>query len=432
MSHQQYPVLNYGPGPKWIKGLTRDRVNKFVGGRYGDINLSSILFTHRIDNAEHVKLQVWSAPGLSKPTFAEAMTQTYKPANKTPLARPTNHWWKVSVTLPAYWQQYERVQSHPPAVEFDPGCEAMIYSTDGTPLQGITGGFGGDRRVEYIIPASARNEGRHDFVIESSCNGMFGVPVHGDTIDPPDMNRRFTLASADLVVPNQDAWRLLWDYTTLRELVDTLPGNTPLQNQALVAANEIMNVFNRGDPAGVRSARALAAGVFGPGWEEMGASVYEEGTAPPQVWGIAVISTRRGTLWPYRVTQQKVARSWSTQVDLMDRYPEHRFTCSSAQQYKWLEQLYPPLFARVKERIAQGTFDPVGGAWVENDANMPSGEALVRQFLFGQRYFASRFGVRCRTAWLPDSFGVTGALPQLVRGAGTSASASFSFYPPLG
>lgn len=123
-------------------------------------------------------------------------------------------------------------------------------------------------------------------------------------------------------------------------------------------------------------------------------------------------------LWPYSVTQQKVARSWATQVDLMERYPEHRFTCSSAQQYKWLEQLYPPLFERVKEKVSEGKFQPVGGSWVENDSNMPSGEALIRQFLFGQRYFETRFGKRCETAWLPDSFGLTGALPQLIRGAG--------------
>lgn len=123
-------------------------------------------------------------------------------------------------------------------------------------------------------------------------------------------------------------------------------------------------------------------------------------------------------LWPYRVTQQKVARSWATQVDLMERYPEHRFTCSQAQQYKWLEALYPPLFEKVKEKIKEKKFHPVGGSWVENDSNMPSGEALIRQFLFGQRYFESRFGIRCDTAWLPDSFGLTGALPQLIRGAG--------------
>jgi alpha-mannosidase len=95
----------------------------------------------------------------------------------------------------------------------------------------------------------------------------------------------------------------------------------------------------------------------------------------------------------------------------MDRYPEHRFVASSAQQYKWLEELYLPLFDRVREKVLKGKFHPFGGSWVENDANMPSGEALARQLVYGQRYSQSRFGSRSRVAWLPDSFGLTGRAP---------------------
>ncbi|KDR78195.1 hypothetical protein GALMADRAFT_245234 [Galerina marginata CBS 339.88] len=413
--HGSYPELNRGAGAKWIKNLTKDRLGTFNGGHFADVNLASVLFTHRLDNPENVKLKAWSAPGLTKPTFEEAMQQRFRTAKKGDSFGPswTNHWWKVTVTIPSYWQQYERVQ-----FEFDPGCEAMIYSIDGTPLQGITGGYGGDRRVEYIIPREARDQGTHEFVIESSCNGMFGVPWNGDTIQPPDMNRYFSLASADLVVPNMEAWGLLWDFQTLRELVDTLPGNTPLQNKALATANEIMNVFNKGDPSSIGKARKLAEQVFGEGWEGKGAAIYDEGPKKANVWGIGYCHIDTAWLWPYSVTQQKVARSWSTQVDLMERYPEHRFTCSSAQQFKWLEQLYPSLFERVKEKVLDGQFQLIGGSWVENDGNMPSGEALIRQFLLGQRYFETRFGKRCDTAWLPDSFGLTGSLPQLIRGAG--------------
>ncbi|KAI1787087.1 glycoside hydrolase family 38 protein [Ganoderma leucocontextum] len=411
-----YPKENSGPGAKWIKHLTQNRLGTFNGGHFSDVNLSSVLFTHRIDNQEHVKLEVWSAPGLTKPSFEEAMKQKFKPARKgenfgpSCECRVTNHWFKVSLTIPSYWEQYERIQ-----FEFDPDCEAMIFTTDGTPLQGITGGYGGDRRVEYIIPPSAVKAGKHELVIESSCNGMFGVPWNGDTIAPPDMNRYFGLRSADLVVPNMEAWHLFWDFQTLRELTDSIPGNTALQNKALTVANEIMNVFDKGDTASIGRARKLAEEVFGKHWEKKGEKIYEEGAKKAQVWGIGHCHIDTAWLWPYRVTQQKVARSWSTQVDLMERYPEHRFTCSQAQQYKWLEQLYPPLFERVKEKIKEGKFHPVGGSWVENDSNMPSGEALARQFILGQRYFESRFGARCKTAWLPDSFGLTGALPQLIR-----------------
>ena len=125
-------------------------------------------------------------------------------------------------------------------------------------------------------------------------------------------------------------------------------------------------------------------------------------------------------LWPWAETKRKVARSWANQCNLMDRYPEHRFTCSQAQQYKWLEQLYPALYDRVKAKVKKGTFQPVGGSWVEHDTNMPSGESLVRQFLYGQRFFESHFGERCRTFWLPDTFGYSSQLPQLCRLAGMS------------
>lgn len=229
---QSYPELNNGSGSKWIKGLTQNRLGTFIGGHFAGVNLSSVLFTHRLDNAEHVKLEVyasslntnfiylhscrWSAPGLEKPTFEEAMKQKFKPAKKGDSFGPswTNHWWKVSVKIPGYWGQYERVQCRHGyylyvtnaqiyIVEFDPGCEAMIFDTAGTPLQGITGGFGGDRRVEYIIPMDARTKGTHDFIIESSANGMFGVPWDGDTIAPPDV--RSTSSRVNLLADNKPA-----------------------------------------------------------------------------------------------------------------------------------------------------------------------------------------------------------------------------------
>ena len=77
-----YPKENHGPGAKWIKHLTQNRLGTFNGGHFSDVNLSSVLFTHRIDNQEHVKLEVWSAPGLSKPSFEEAMKQKFRSAKK--------------------------------------------------------------------------------------------------------------------------------------------------------------------------------------------------------------------------------------------------------------------------------------------------------------------------------------------------------------
>jgi alpha-mannosidase len=77
-----YPVSNLGAGEKWIKNLTKNRLGTFLGGHFSGVNLSSVLFKHQLDSEENVKLEVWSAPGRTKPSFEEAMKQEFKPAKK--------------------------------------------------------------------------------------------------------------------------------------------------------------------------------------------------------------------------------------------------------------------------------------------------------------------------------------------------------------
>ncbi|CCY95728.1 possible alpha-mannosidase [Bifidobacterium longum CAG:69] len=119
-----------------------------------------------------------------------------------------------------------------------------------------------------------------------------------------------------------------------------------------------------------------------------------------------------------RETRRKVARTVSNVLALMDEDPDFTYAMSSAQQYAWLEEEHPDLFARMKRRIEEGRFIPVGGMWVESDNMIPSGESLVRQITFGRRYFKEHLGVTPRGIWLPDSFGYTGSWPQIARRAG--------------
>ncbi len=123
-------------------------------------------------------------------------------------------------------------------------------------------------------------------------------------------------------------------------------------------------------------------------------------------------------LWPIRETQRKVLRSWSTQLELMDAHPDYVFAGSQAVHYDWVKRLQPDMYRRIHEKAASGQWEPVGGMWVEADCNLPSGESLVRQLLYGQRFFKSEFGAETRIVWLPDVFGYPGNLPQLIRGAG--------------
>ncbi len=123
-------------------------------------------------------------------------------------------------------------------------------------------------------------------------------------------------------------------------------------------------------------------------------------------------------LWPMDETRRKAQRTFHTMVGLLERYPEFRFNHSTAQVYAFLEDDDPDLFARIKEKVATGQWEPVGGMWVEPDINMPAGESLTRQLLYGQRYFQHAFGSTHQVAWLPDTFGFAPSLPQLLRGAG--------------
>jgi alpha-mannosidase len=123
-------------------------------------------------------------------------------------------------------------------------------------------------------------------------------------------------------------------------------------------------------------------------------------------------------LWPIEETRRKARRTFHTVTGLMDRYPDFCFNQSSAQLYSWIEQDDPALFQKIRSYVRAGRWEIVGGMWVEPDGNLPAGESWVRQLLFGQRFFESRFGRRARVAWLPDSFGFTGSLPQLLVSAG--------------
>lgn len=123
-------------------------------------------------------------------------------------------------------------------------------------------------------------------------------------------------------------------------------------------------------------------------------------------------------LWPLDITRFKMLHTTAVQLDLLSRYPEHVFVHSQASQYEWLERESPEVLDRVRAAIKQGRWEVVGSMWVEADCNLSGGESLVRQFLYGQRYFEKKLGVRTQDMWLPDVFGYSAALPQILEGFG--------------
>lgn len=405
-----YPLRAPKPVGQLISHIYKDRINQFYSrGQYERQNLLAMMNEAVVSGEPHVQLSVWHAPGQSRPTFEEATSHKFEKTSVGQWFGPswTTHWFKVVLKVPADLRDKRLLELH-----WDANNEGMVWTEDGKPLQGLTGG---GERVEWILPDSFRDGKEHTIYIEMACNGMFGNAPGGDSIQPPDPNKYFRLDRAEIVAVDPDARQLFIDIWIIGDAAREFPQDSWEQHKALKVCNEIIEAFELGNRESLKTCRQIAEEYIGP--HVNSEKVYDSGKEP-LVYGIGHCHIDSCWLWPFAETKRKVARSWSNQCDLMDRYPELNFACSQAQQYKWLKQLYPSVFERVKTKVAQGRFHPIGGSWVEHDTNMPSGESLVRQFLYGQRFYESNFGSRCKTFWLPDTFGYSSQLPQICRLSG--------------
>ncbi len=217
--------------------------------------------------------------------------------------------------------------------------------------------------------------------------------------------RRLELVLRDVAVTELQA-----DLFTLGGLMAELPLGSSRRAEILAALQRAVDTADPDDLAGTAAqARAELADVLS---RPASASAH-------RVVAVGHAHIDSAWLWPVRETIRKCARTFSNVLELADADPDFRFACSSAQQYAWMKQHYPELFARITAAVHRGQFVPVGGMWVESDTNMPGGEAMARQFVAGKGFFLENFGIETEEVWLPDSFGYSGALPQIVRASGS-------------
>jgi alpha-mannosidase len=275
---------------------------------------------------------------------------------------------------------------------FDPSCEGLVWSEDGEPLMGITGGTGVDRRVDFLVTKAAKTNQTFRYWIEVAANGMFGAGTN-TMIGPPDPNRSFTLKAAQLIVKHEVAYSVYWDLEVLLGFVKELPEQSQLGQDALYCANKIINTIIPYDEGSLEKAKAIGNDFF---------QVRKDiGYAGHFITAIGNCHIDTAWLWPYDETKRKIARSWSAQCQLIEEYPDYTFAASQMQQFEWLEELYPSLFKKIQSLSKKGNFIPIGGTWVEMDCNIPSGESFCRQFLYGQRYLQQKFGFQASVFWLP-------------------------------
>ena len=337
-------------------------------------------------------------------SYAEAMAGEFVPFHVgSGWGRPWGTaWFRMDGVVPAEWDGQEIVA----LVDIGflgggPGfqCEGLVWEPDG-PRCGI-------HPMRRAVPLPAAQPGAPiDLVIEAAAN----MPIWGP--NPTPFGSRSTagdaffyrLNRADLAVFNREVDALLLDIEVLTGTMRKLGDDDPRRQHILRALERMADTIDMYDVVGTAAAAraALAPALSVPARASAHNLVAVGHAHIDSAW-----------LWPLRETVRKCARTFSSATELMDDYPDFVFACSQAAQYDWMEQRYPKIFERITERVERGQWVPVGGMWVEADMNLPSGESIARQLVFGQRYFESRFGQRCEEVWIPDVFGYPGSLPQI-------------------
>ncbi len=367
-------------------------------------------------DAHPLRATAWQVPGEPVP-FEHAVEQPFEPVElgwRWGRAWSTV-WLRVTGELPAEWVPA------PPAgtrvevlVDFGYNrsrsgfqAEGLAYRPDGSliksiaPLNSWLPVAPGDSSVDVFIEAAANPDVAGEYTFDPTPYGTWETAPD----EPLYEIKQLELALLDVTV-----WELLQDVWTLRGLMAELPDGSSRRHEILRALEDMLDVLDaQSIPATAQAARDVIAGVLAKPAHASAHRVLATGHAHiDSAW-----------LWPLRETVRKCARTFTNAMDLMDENPDFVFSCSSAQQYLWMKEHHPKVFARIKEKVAAGQFVPVGGMWVESDSNMPGGEAMARQFIAGKQFFIDEFGVECEEAWMPDSFGYSGAMPQIVAAAGS-------------
>jgi len=308
-------------------------------------------------------------------------------------------WFRAWVQVPSGWEN-SRLGLHLVVGPPDGGgstAESLLY-VNGDLLQGIDAWHS-----EAWLPPEHLQAGRIHVAVKA-WSGVLEVPEQ----------RRFKKAELALIDPGAEQFYYL-AHTLLQAAKELEPGDLRRLKllQALEAAFSRVNFLKPRSQAYYDSLCEAEAVL-----RARKAALQACGEIRPKVIGIGHAHIDMAWLWRLKHTREKAAHTFTTALHLMRQYPEYYFLHSSPQLYKFLKEDYPLLFERVKEKIAEGRWEITGGMWVEADTNLTSGESLVRQFLFGKRYVRREFGREMNVLWLPDVFGYSGALPQIIRKSG--------------
>ena len=312
-------------------------------------------------------------------------------------------WFAMTATLPKAYQGQRVVAMVDPFAHTDiPGRdrhdesgEGLAY-VNGTPAQGI------DRNHHVIVLTEKARPGQtFEIAIECTPQTRFDA-TH-------------VFRTADMAVMHKLPWDFYWDATVYLDVIETMERSSETARRLLNLVTETVkrvDLQHAGEAAYfdslARARRRLQRGM----------KAFEAGNDLGRLTLVGQSHIDTAWLWPLRETRRKVGRTWSTALTLMEQYPEYIFQASQPALYRFAKENHPALWKAIKKRVKEGRWEPCGATWVEQDNNIPSGESLVRQFLYGNQFYQREFGLRSRTAWLPDAFGFPWSFPQIMKRSG--------------
>ncbi len=296
---------------------------------------------------------------------------------------------QVKITIP---ESYAGLKA---GLWFDCDGEACVIK-EGTPYQGLTPKVDWyHNAAKYYVPLSdnAVAGTEYQVLIEASANDLFGAG-----------KEEYALRECSLVTLDTQLRSDLLDLELLLNLATALPSGQVRRKKLLYGLNQACNHWGS-DRA---KARATLQELLSKPAHTSALTAYSVGHAHLDLaW-----------LWPLRESKRKGGRTFANALRLLEQYPGYVFGASQAQLYRWIKDMYPGLYEEVKTAVKEGRWEVQGASWVEFDTNLPSGEAIIRQFYYGKKFFSQEFGFVPKTLWLPDCFGFNGNLPQLMKGCG--------------
>jgi alpha-mannosidase len=315
-------------------------------------------------------------------------------------------WFRLNAIVPKEWAGKCVVAN------LDFSGEGLVFSKKGEILQGITNGsvFQNDFSRDVVrLFEDAKGGEKVELWVETAANGLFGMFLD---LDPEvDAKNRFGHYEAKaekmrLAIFDVEMWHLHLDLRIVIGLLKRLDEKSVRVARIIHIANRALDIYR--DRNDVIECRSILK------------EILDQPAAPSDLSVLAVGHAHIDTawLWPVRESIRKCARTFSNQLDLIDRYPDYVFGASQPQHYAFVKEYYPELYERIKVAVKAGRWELQGGMWVEADCNLISGESMVRQILHGKNFFMDEFGIGVDNLWLPDVFGYSAAMPQILRKSG--------------